>query len=147
MDKRDRPPVCGRQVMRDRPPVCGKQVRRDRPPVCGRQVRRGRPPVCGRQVRRAGDIAGERRENDVRVCSEVLNSSMFSNFFIFKIHMLMYMYALFAILHKYHVCTCKMLHTHMQVNHTHSRCVHTCTCTDVYTYVQLPCLLTVKESV
>ena len=41
MDKRNRPPVCGRQVRRNRPPVCGKQVRRNRPPVCGRQVRRG----------------------------------------------------------------------------------------------------------
>ena len=84
VDKRDRPPVCGRQVRRDRPPVRGRQVRRDRPPVCGRQVRRDRPPVCGRQVRRAGDIAGERRENDVRVCSEVLNYSVVFNFFHFQ---------------------------------------------------------------
>ena len=60
---------------------CVWQVRRDRPPVCGRQVRRDRPPVCGRQVRREGDIAGERRENDVRVCSEVQNSSVFFQIF------------------------------------------------------------------
>ena len=51
---------------------------------CVWQVRRDRPPVCGRQVRRAGYIAGERRENDVRVRSEVLNYSVVLNFFHFQ---------------------------------------------------------------